>query len=643
MLRYIILNNDKTPAEKLSDGGHPLEEVKDFDNLAVLIPEPYVVLDFDTTSDAEIALQIVKDLELKCLVMKTSRGIHLWFKSPDPMKNSIKTKCAIGLHYDVRSWGKMSYTVVKKDGVWREWVHTCKGDEVDEIPSWLQPLSSKYNFKGMKAGDGRNAALFEYILVMQSKGYNREQIRKTINIINRHVFSDPLSDGEIQTILRDESFKDEEELAETVAINECFDEDGGFKHNKFAELLVERMNIVTVNEQCYVYRDGYYQRVEREIDQATIKLYARSRRSQRAEVLDYIKILTTKRMNEIPVQEYIINLKNGRLDVRTGELLPFSPEFIDFARIPVVYDPDAYCADLDKMLNKVFKHDRQVIDLFEEMVGYILIKNARFRKGFLFYGSGSNGKSTILNLLKKFIGDENLATVELKKLSTDAFLVAELENKLANIGDDIDASEIADTGTIKKLFSGESLAAQRKYQQPFTLKNYAKMIFSCNTLPRILDKTHGMYSRLMLIPFTATFSADDEDFDPFIEGKVTTDEALSYLLNIGLRGLRRLLHNNKFTEPDIVKEALETYKHDNSTVLTWITEEAIETKQLLSETTDVLFSEFKDWCVRSDIKYGASIRTFHKDIEDRYDFERKRVRNADTGNKYKWKFVVKLE
>jgi len=44
-MRYIILNPDKTPAEKLSDGGHPLEEVKDFDNLAVLIPEPFIVLD----------------------------------------------------------------------------------------------------------------------------------------------------------------------------------------------------------------------------------------------------------------------------------------------------------------------------------------------------------------------------------------------------------------------------------------------------------------------------------------------------------------------------------------------------------------------------------------------------------------------
>ncbi len=641
-MRYIILNPDKTPAEKLSDGGHPLEEVRDFENLAVLIPEPYVVLDFDTTSDAEIILDIIQDLGLKCLAMKTTRGIHLWFKSPEPMKNSIKTKCAIGLHYDVRSYGKMSYTVVKKDGEWREWLQTFPGDDIAEIPSWLRPLWSKYNFKGMKAGDGRNATLFEYILVMQGKGYNREQIRKTIKLINDYVFEEPLSESELETILRDESFKDDEKLLETVALNECFDEDGGFKHNKFAKLLVEQMNIVTFNEQCYVYKDGYYQRAEREIDKEMIRLYPRSRRSQRTEVLDYIKILTTIKASDIPLQEYIINLKNGRLDVRTNKLLEFDPEVIDFARIPVTYDPNAYSADLDKMLNKVFKHDREVIDLFEEMVGYILIKNARFRKGFVLYGSGSNGKSTILNMLKKFIGEENLSTVELKKLS-DPFLTAELEHKLANIGDDIDPREITDTGTIKKLFTGESLTVQRKYQDPFILKNYAKMIFSCNTLPRILDKTHGMYSRLMLIPFTATFTADDEDFDPFIEDKVTTDEALSYLLNIGLRGLRRLLHNNRFTEPKVVKDALEKYKTSNSTVLTWIEEEGIEKNELLGQPTDKLFSQFKDWCTRSEIKYQASIRTFHKEIEEKYNFERIRRRKKENWQNYEWVFVVKLE
>ena len=641
-MQYIILNNDKTPAEKLTDGGHALKEVEGFDNVGVLVPSPYIVLDFDTTSDAEIMLKIVQDLKIKCLVMKTARGYHFWFKSDKPWKNFKKTRLAIGIYADCRSYGKLSYTVIKKDGEWREWLQTFPENEIEEVPCWLCPLSfNKYSFKGMKDGDGRNQDLFNYILVMQSKGYTKEQITETITIINNYVFAEPLSELELNTILRDESFKSAEELADSPN-STWFDEDGKFQHNIFAELLVKNMNIITVNETCYVYKDGYYQRAERAIDRKMVELYPTIRRAQRMEVTDYIKILTCMKPDDIQKQEYIINLKNTRLDLRSGKTLPFDPSVIDFCRIPVTYNPDAYCADLDKTLNKVFNHDRQVIDLFEEMVGYMLIKNCRFRKGFLFYGSGSNGKSTILNLLKKFIGEENCSTIEIEKLS-DRFKTAELENKLVNIGDDINRRDIVDTGTIKKLFTGESVTVERKGQDPFTLKNYAKMIFSCNDIPRIADKTYGMYSRLMLIPFTAKFTAADEDFDPFIEDKITTDEALSYLLNIGLRGLRRLLHNNHFTQSEVVADALENYKVDNSTVLTWIIEEGITTKQLLSDTTDKLFSDFKDWCARSDIKYGASIRTFHKEIEDKYNFERKRVRNAETGNKYKWQFIVKLD
>ncbi len=642
-MQYIILNADKTPAEKLTDGGQPLEKVKDFDNLGVLIPEPYIVLDFDTKSDAEIMLRIAQDLNLKCLIMKTSRGYHFWFKSSEPWKNFRKTRLAIGIYADCRSWGKHSYVVVKKDGEWREWIKLIPGEEVEEVPCWLRPLASdKYKFKGMKEGDGRNQNLFEYILVMQSKGYNREQIRKTIHIINKYVFTEPLSDNELNIILRDEAFKDEDELKQSIVLNECFDEDGKFKHDKFAELILQCMKIVTVNDQCYIYKDGYYQRAEREIEREMIRLYPRSRKAQRSEVLDYIKILTTIRSDEIPVYEYIINVKNGRLDVRTRELLPFDPEAYDFIQLPVVYDPDAYCADVDKVLNKVFKSNRQVIDLFEEMIGYLLIKNCRFRKGFIFYGSGANGKSTILNMLKKFLGDDNIATVELKKLN-EPFMAAELEHKLANIGDDIDAKEITDTGTIKKLFTGESMTVQRKFQQPFILKNYAKMIFSCNTLPRILDKSYGMYSRLVLIPFTAVFSPDDDDYDPFIEEKITTSKALSYLLNIGLRGLTRLLRNNQFTQPDVVKQALEEFKKENSMVLSWIEEEAIELKYLLSITTDKLYSEFRDRCARNEVKHITSLKNFHREIEERYNFERKRVRNVETGNQYKWKFTPKLD
>ena len=645
-MQYVKLNEKKTPIEKLSAGGHPLEEVEDFDNLGVLIPEPMIVFDFDSPSDAKIIQEIVEELDIHCNMMKTTRGVHLWFKSDEPMKNLIKTRCAIGLYYDIRSWGKICFTVVKKDGEWREWLRTYKADELDTVPAWLRPLSfSKFKFKEMKDGDGRNQALYEYILVMQQKGYNREQIRKTIKIINRFVFQEPLDDSEISVILRDESFKSDEDLAVDNS-NAYFDEDGKFKHNIFANALIHDMKIVTMNDSIYVYEDGYYKpyaKAGRSIERRMIEMYPKIRTAQRSEVLNYIQIQTCIKPEDVTPNEYIINLKNTRFDLRTNKPLPFDSSIIDFTRIPVNYDPNAYCADLDKCLNKTFCGDREVINLFEEMVGYMLIKNCRFRKGFLCYGGGSNSKSTILNLLKRFIGESNCSTVEMEKLS-EKFKTAELENKLVNIGDDINRKDITDTGLLKKLFTGESVTVERKNGHPFTLKSYAKLIFSCNEIPRIADKTHGMYSRLMLIPFTAQFSSDDEDFDPFIEDKITTDDALSYLLNMGLRGLRRLLANNDFTYPTVVKKALEDYKTNNSTVLTWVAEENIGLDMLMSDTTDRLFSEFKDWCNRSDIKFGASIRTFHKEIEEKYNLTRIRTRKPNgENNERSWKFVVNLD
>ena len=118
-MQYIVLNEDKTPAEKLKNGGSPLSKVKDFNNLGVLIPEPYIVLDFDTKSDAEIMLRIAQDLDLKCLIMTTTRGYHFWFKSPEPCKNFRMNRLAIGIYAACRSWGKCSYVVVHKDVNWR--------------------------------------------------------------------------------------------------------------------------------------------------------------------------------------------------------------------------------------------------------------------------------------------------------------------------------------------------------------------------------------------------------------------------------------------------------------------------------------------------------------------------------------------
>lgn len=640
-MQYVILDG-KTPTHSFKDGQgtKTWDEVKDFDNVAVVVPKGYVVLDFDTTSDAEIMLKIVDALDLKCKVMKTTRGIHCWFKAPeeDP-KNFIKNRLAIGIYCDRKSGGRNAYVKIKQDGKNREWIRKVKGDEIEIVPKWLYSVSApsgKFGFKEMGEGSGRNQELFNYIVYLQTKGFSREEIRQTIQIINDYVLAEPLSDTEIATICRDEAFKPDDVIAEQIA---QADKKAGFSHNEFGDQLIQEFKIIEVNGVLYVYEDGFYQADDKIIENKMLELYPGILQRQRTEVLAYIKIKTHVNAKDLKVNPYVINLKNTRLDIRSSECLEFTPDAIEFDRIPVVYDPSAYCADLDKMLNRVFLGDREVINLFEEMLGACLLKHNRYQKAFLFYGNGSNGKSTILDLIKTFLGGRNYAAIALEKV-TDRFNTAELENKLANIGDDVDNVTLKDTGTLKKLFSGNAIMVERKGERPYTIEPYATHIYSCNTIPRSFDKSDGFYRRWLLIPFNAKFSVNDEDYDPMIGDKITEATALSYLLNIGIRGAQRLIRNGHFTEPQTVIDALEAYKADNSTVLSWIDDKELNEDYFLEKPRDTIYSEFADWCKVSGIKSSnvTGKKSFFKEVTQKFDFEEKPKQKTD-GKRY---FILKI-
>lgn len=640
-MQYIILDG-KTPTHGFKDGEgtKTWDEVKDFDNVAVIVPKGYVVLDFDTTSDAEIMLKIVESLDIKTRVMKTTRGIHCWFKAPEgETKNFIKNRLAVGIYADRKAGGRNAYVKIKQDGKAREWIRKVKASDMEVVPKWLTSVSApsgKFGFKDMGEGSGRNQELFNYIVYLQTKGFNRDEIRETIEIINDYVLEDPLPDSEIATICRDEAFKPDDVIAEQIAQAE---KKAGFSHNDFGDQLIQEFKIIEVNGVLYVYEDGYYQADDRIIENKMIELYPGILQRQRSEVLAYLRIKCHKTASELSINPYVINLKNTRLDIRSGECLSFTPDAIEFDRIPVVYDPSAYCADLDKMLNRVFLGDREVINLFEEMLGAVLLKHNRYQKAFLFYGNGSNGKSTILDLIKTFLGARNYSAIALEKV-TDRFNTSELENKLANIGDDVDNVTLKDTGTLKKIFSGNAIMVERKGERPYTIEPYATHIYSCNAIPRSFDKSDGFYRRWLLIPFNARFSIDDEDYDPMIADKITAPTALSYLLNIAIRGAQRLMRRGFFTEPQSVKDALEAYKADNSTVLSWIEDKELNEDYFLEKPRDNIYSEFVDWCKQSGIKSGnvTGKKTFFKEVTQKFDFEEKPKQKAD-GKRY---FIMKI-
>jgi len=271
-------------------------------------------------------------------------------------------------------------------------------------------------------------------------------------------------------------------------------------------------------------------------------------------------------------------------------------------------------------LNKICCHDPELRQLLEEMIGYLLFRRNELRKAFILTGTGQNGKSTLLDMIKYFLGPDNYSSLALEELG-HRFKTAELFGKLANIGDDIDNEYIQSNAVFKKLVTGETVNVERKGKDPFEFNNYGKLIFSANEVPRINDRTDGLLSRLIIVPFNAQFSVEDPDFDPFIKDKLLTPRAMSYLLNLGLAGLKRILQRKQFTMPEVVKQEMKIYEAYNNPVLAWLEEDP----KIENEATADVHRKYQAWCYDYGLKPIGPI-PFSREICRHLNMETKLVK-----------------
>ena len=232
------------------------------------------------------------------------------------------------------------------------------------------------------------------------------------------------------------------------------------------------------------------------------------------------------------------------------------------------------------------------------MAGYCFYRRNELRKAFILIGDKANGKSTYIAMLQTMLGDVNTASLDLKELS-ERFKTAELFRKLVNLGDDIDDDFIGNTAIFKKLVSGDRLSAERKGQDPFEFCNYSKFIFSANVLPRVKDKTGAVLDRLVVIPFNAHFSKSDSDYRPYIKYELCQEDAIEYLILLGIKGLKRVLENRAFTSSDKVEANLTEYNELNNPILLFFKE--IKPEELCRETVEYWHNQYHQFCLANGI------------------------------------------
>lgn len=295
--------------------------------------------------------------------------------------------------------------------------------------------------------------------------------------------------------------------------------------------------------------------------------------------------------------KWTINLKNGLLHVRNGELKPHAPQFLSSIRIPIEYDPHADCPRIKQFLIEVLKPED--IPVMAELFGYCLIPDYSIQRAFLLIGDGANGKSTLLNLLREFVGKDNCAGVPWHALELDRFAKSALEGKLVNIFADIPSQSLNRTGSFKMLTGGDAIGTERKFKGYFTFNNYARLVFSANKPPRVFDEdSYAFWRRWIIIDFPNEFTGDNAD--KRLLAKLTTKEELSGLLNLALNGLKRLLEQQDFSYIKSVEEVAETYQKAADPVYAFL-QDVCEGDPEGWLGKDELYQSFKKYCRTNNI------------------------------------------
>ncbi|MEM0097761.1 MAG: hypothetical protein QW338_04780 [Conexivisphaerales archaeon] len=305
--------------------------------------------------------------------------------------------------------------------------------------------------------------------------------------------------------------------------------------------ILKNLHIVTTDIGMYLYdeKHGVYELSDKLFIESLVEKQARSMGANTTirssnERFDLISLRTYN--PDIKERPEIVNVKNGLLNMKTGELTEHTPAYFSTVQIPVTYDPNAKCPTILKFLKEIiFLED---IPMIQEFVGYTLYRGYPVAKALLLFGEEFTGKSTFMHLVGALLGKNN-TMVSTPRMFT--YYYAGSVGKLATFFYTSTYEYKRTPRVLKQLIEGEQVIGRiNKFGPKITFTNTAKFIFSMdkNTKkPRPLDfKDH-----FLIVPFPHEISEAEEDRR--ILEKLTTPEELSGFLNWSIEGLQRLMDN----------------------------------------------------------------------------------------------------
>jgi putative DNA primase/helicase len=330
------------------------------------------------------------------------------------------------------------------------------------------------------------------------------------------------------------------------------------------------------------------------------------------DVLAQWQMLMYKPIEKLNPNPLIINVKNGLYNVDEDRLQPHTPLHYSTVQINANYNEGGKCPTFIRFLQQCLHNED--IPLVQEILGYLLIPVNKAQKSFVFVGAGHAGKSTLLSVAQEvLLGSSNVSNVPWQALS-DRFKTAEIFGKLANIFADLPSKSFDDNGIFKSITGEDYITVEKKNKAPFSFRPYARLLFSCNEIPKNYgDRSNAFYRRLIIIRFEKPIPVEKRDVH--LKDKLAAEADGIFMW--ALEGLKRLIKNHyAFSESERSNEELRKYRTECNSILSFITDNCSLEEDKKVELKE-LYREYKQYCEESGLS-AVSQKRFGKEFLENY-------------------------
>lgn len=621
------------------------------------------IVDVDYDKGADL-LDLTLDAPSDCLntiSAKTGGGWHYYYKYPkgENLKNSASK---LGKFIDVRGDGGYVVAPPSLHASFNYYEWDAGETELLDFPqNWLDKLKEDNPVKtdqnnpfhipppheGVKVPDKiphgtQHETLFKLACSLRSKGLSVEAIDAALQVVNQNNCERPGKPANITKIAKSAGNYDADIEIDVISDAKVSNWDDISIARLFAAEYEDRLRFNSESKKWFRWTGTHWQKDKAEAvvtDAAEFAqgLYTRavnlvatkadmkdaSKQVSRANSSNGLNSFINIAKASLPVltedfdkNPYLLNCKNGVVDLKTGVLGPHKKEDFITKIVPFDFDASAKAPEFQKFIETILPN-AEAREFLRRSIGYSLLGIVRERCFWILYGNGNNGKSVFIDLFSALLNDyassTTSASVMNKKGSSIPNDIARLAGKRFIVIPETEENERLNASLIKALSAGDTITARFLFGEFFDFQFTGKLWIATNHKPTVTDHSKGFWDRLKIIPFTVDIPKQN-----IIKRDTLLERLLAEapgILAWAVSGVTEYFQKNDLDVPKNIQDEIDLYRYEQDSIAQFL-DESCELDESFETENKLLYEKYVEFC-KDNGEYPRSQRRLSQNLKER--------------------------